>query len=42
MEIVLKIPEHKFFIQDDKFEENGPNDCLLFIAKGKCQVLVED
>ena len=42
MDILLKIPEHNFCLQNEKFEKNGPNDCLIFIAKGKCKVLVED
>jgi len=42
MEIILRIPEYKFCQQYEKFEENGPNDNLLFIARGKCTVVVED
>jgi hypothetical protein len=42
MEIILRIPEFKFCQQNEKFVENGPNDNLIFIAKGKCVVYVED
>ena len=38
MTLVLRIPEYKFCSQNDKFVENGPDDVLTFIAKGKAIV----